>query len=160
MKVLLLVFAAVVSGCGAIDSYLDDGDDATTIVYVDPSGDRELATGLLVAINRWEAAGVRAGSIKLVQGGAPAVHADPESGGSAATVMRGHDYVMRLEFKSVSAAAFAHELGCHALLLAGNEAHTESGICSANVKKAEPIDATSLERVCSDVPCDWFAPEN
>lgn len=147
--------ALLLAGCGV---YLDDGDDATTSVYLNPTD--ELVPHFELAIERWEAAGVRRGTVRIVErSGTPAYQEDLEAQNGRTEIWRSGKGVDRIIVDGVTPNVFVHELGCHAITRKGNEIHLAEGLCSANVPPNAPIDAASLALVCSRVACDWFAPE-
>jgi hypothetical protein len=156
---LALAFALLLSfngwGCAA---YLDDGDDATTVVYIDAGDDADLHAGMQLAIARWEAAGVRKGTAVMADGGSPVVR-EQLDGPGAVTIVRTRYRVLGFEFDDLSPGGFAHELGCHALLMSKEPGHLADGICAPRVKRTAKIDAAALDLVCSAVACDWFTPE-
>ncbi len=159
LKVVSTILATLVIGCGAIvDDYLDDGDDQTTSVYLNPTD--ELMPHFEHAIQRWETAGVRRGTIRVVaRGGTPAYRGELETQNGRTEIWRSGKGVDRIVIDGLTPNVFAHELGCHALTRTGDSIHLADGLCSSHVPANAPIDAASLELVCSHVTCDWFAPE-
>ncbi len=134
----LVLGVVALFGCG---SYLDDGDDETTSVYLNPTA--ELRPHFEEAIERWEAAGVRAGTVRLVERSGTAAYVDELDGFSGYTeIWRSGKGVDRIRIEHMTAQVFVHEIGCHALTRKGNGVHIESGMCSSHVlDPATPIDA-------------------
>jgi hypothetical protein len=155
METLILILAALASGCGA---YLDDGDDATTSVYLNPT--EELRPHFEAAIERIETAGVRVGTVRLVErSGTPAYRAELDGQHGRTEIWRSGKGVDRIVAEGMTPNVFVHELLCHALTRQGDSAHLGEGMCSSHVAADAPIDAAALGLACEHVTCDWFLPE-